>query len=156
MTVRSQNHVHEVADSGKWSQHALTRLESAGFRRGGARRAVIEVLAAEACALSALDIDERLRAGGRRVGRASVYRALEQLGDLDLIHRLDLGAEPARYERADPRGEHHHHMICDECGKVLPFEDAGLERAVTKVSGGAGFEVHDHEIVLHGACDACR
>ena len=140
----------------EWAEHALARLETAGFRRGGARRAVIEVLAAEQCALTALDIDERLRAGERRVGRASVYRTLEQLTDLDLVHKLDLGSETARYERTDPGGEHHHHMVCDQCGKVLPFEDAGLERAVIKVTGGRGFEVRDHEIVLHGACDSCR
>lgn len=139
-----------------WADHALERLTSAGFRRGGARSAVIEVLAAEPCALSALDIDERLRRAGQRVGRASVYRALEQLTELDLVHKLDLGAETARYERSEPDGDHHHHMVCDRCGKVLPFEDPGLERAVTKVTGSAGFEVRDHEIVLHGACERCR
>jgi Fur family transcriptional regulator, ferric uptake regulator len=153
MTARSET---RAAGQRDWAQHALAQLDAAGFRRGGARRAVIEVLAAEPCALSALDIDERLRGGERRVGRASVYRVLEQLTALGLVHKLDLGAETARYERVDPEGEHHHHMVCDECGKVLPFEDPGLERAVTKVSGGAGFRVRDHEIVLHGSCDACR
>jgi len=151
-----RRHSHRATDGARWADHALARLDTAGFRRGGARRAVIQVLAAEPCALSAFDIDERLRAGDRRVGRASVYRALEQLTELDLVHKLDLGSETARYERTDPAGEHHHHMVCDECGKVLPFEDAGLERAVIKVSGGSGFEVRDHEVVLHGACDACR
>jgi Fur family transcriptional regulator, ferric uptake regulator len=145
-----------AAGAATWADHAFATLGAAGFRRGGARKAVIEVLAAEPCALSALDIDERLRQGDRRVGRASVYRALEQLTELGLVHKLDLGAETARYERTDPAGDHHHHMVCDECGKVLPFEDAGIERAVTKVTGGAGFEVRDHEIVLHGACDDCR
>jgi Fur family transcriptional regulator, ferric uptake regulator len=156
MTPDPHTHTGAAVTAADWAEHALGRLGAAGFRQGGARRAVIEVLAAEPCALSALDIDERLRAGERRVGRASVYRALEQLTDLDLVHKLDLGAEPARYERTDPGGEHHHHMICDECGKVLPFEDAAVERAVTSVTGSAGFEVRDHEIVLHGACDACR
>lgn len=156
MTPAGRTHSQaDVAGSG-WAEYALARLEGAGFRRGGARRAVIEVLATERCALTALDIDERLRAGKRRVGRASVYRTLEQLTYLGLVHKLDLGSETARYERTDPGGEHHHHMVCDECGKVLPFEDAGVERAVTKVTGGAGFEVRDHEIVLHGACDDCR
>jgi Fur family ferric uptake transcriptional regulator len=154
--VKPEHRSHARASGSDWAGHALASLESAGFRRGGARAAVIEVLAAEPCALSALDIDERLRATRRRVGRASVYRTLEQLTDLGLVHKLDLGSETARYERTDPGGEHHHHMVCDRCGKVLPFEDAGLERAVTKVTGGAGFEVRDHEIVLHGACDACR
>lgn len=145
-----------AADPEAWQAHAFARLEAAGFRRGGARRAVIEVLAGEPCAVTALDIDERLRGRGRRVGRASVYRALVELGDLGLVHKLDLGSETAQYERTDPGGEHHHHMVCDRCGKVQPFEDAGLERAVTQVSGGRGFEVRDHEIVLHGACEACR
>ena len=117
---------------------------------------MIDAIAAEGCAVSALDLDDRLRDGGRRVGRASVYRTLEQLVDLGLVSRLDLGTETARYERIDPGGEHHHHMVCDTCGKVLPFEDAALERAVTRLTGGRGFEVRDHEIVLHGACGDCR
>lgn len=144
------DHRHE--SSGDWGRHALTRMREAGLRRGGARRAVIEVLANESCALSALEIDDRLDG----VGRASVYRTLSELADLGLVHKLDLGSDTGRYERTEPGGEHHHHMVCDDCGKVLPFSDDGIERAVTKLSGGAGFEVRDHEIVLHGACDACR
>lgn len=144
-----------MGSAAKWSAHALDRLEQAGFRSGGARRAVIEVLAGEGCGLSAPEIDERVRSAHRKVGRASVYRALEQLAELGLVHRLEVGAAHARFERVEPGGEHHHHMVCDGCGKVLPFSDDALESAVMKVSGGAGFEVTDHEIVLHGACSAC-
>lgn len=144
------------ATSRDWAQHASDRLAAAGFRRGGARAAVIDVLAAEGCAISALDIDARLQGYGRRVGRASVYRALEQLSELGLVHKLELGADTTQYERANPGGEHHHHMVCDDCGKVLPFEDDELERAVTRVTGGARFEIRDHEVVLHGACEDCR
>ena len=139
-----------------WAAHALEVLDRAGHRRGGARSAVIDALAADGCAVSALELDERLRASGRAVGRASVYRALEQLAELGLVQRLDLGTETARYERTSPGGEHHHHMVCDACGKVLPFEDPALERAVSRISGGRGFEVREHEVVLHGACGTCR
>ena len=156
----SQPHTHrhggDPGDPRTWAEHALATLEREGYRRGGARRAVIDAIAAEGCAVSALDLDDRLREGGRRVGRASVYRALDQLVELGLVSRLDLGTETARYERVDPGGEHHHHMVCDTCGKVVPFEDAALERAVTRISGGRGFEIRDHDIVLHGACDDCR
>lgn len=140
----------------EWARLALTSLEQAGFRRGGARQAVIDVLAAEPCAVGALEIEERLRTGERRVARASVYRALEQLAELGLVHKLDLGSEAARYERADPGGDHHHHMVCDECGKVLPFSDQALELAVSQIPGRQGFAVREHEVVLHGACDDCR
>lgn len=140
----------------RWVEHAQATLGRAGLRRGGARLAVIEALGESGCAVSALELDERLRRAGRGVGRASVYRALEQLVELGLVQRLDLGTDEARYERAGPGDAHHHHMVCDRCGKVLPFEDPGLERAVSRISGGRGFEVREHEIVLHGACDACR
>lgn len=147
---------HAPGRGESWAEHALERLDAAGFKRGGARRAVIDVLAAERCAVSALAIEDRLRRRGRRVGRASVYRALEQLSELNLVQKLDLGAETASYERTDPAGDHHHHMVCDKCGKVLPFSDRALELAVARLTGEAGFEVRDHEVVLHGACERCR
>jgi Fur family ferric uptake transcriptional regulator len=147
---------HRHTHGGDWSGHALAKLEAAGFKRGGARRAVIEALASAPCAISALDIEEGARDRGRRVGRASVYRALEQLAELGLVHKLDLGSATALYERTEPGGDHHHHMVCDECGKVLPFEDPDLELAVRRVQGSEGFAVREHEIVLHGECDDCR
>ena len=116
---------------------------------------MVELLANQPCALSALDIEERLRDEGRSVGRASVYRALEQLVGLGLITRIDVGDGIARYEAAHPSGEHHHHMICDDCGAVAPFEDAELERSLAQLAGRLSFRVDDHEVVLHGSC-GCR
>lgn len=97
-----------------------------------------------------------MRAEGTRVGIASVYRALEGLDELGLAQRVDLGDGIARYERSDPRGEHHHHLVCDDCGKVEPFEDPGLEEAIERVAGGRGYEVAAHDVVLRGACSDCR
>src|SRR6185436_4741955 len=51
----------------QWSEHALERLSGAGFRRGGARQAVIELLDQQPCALTVLDIEDRLRTGERPV-----------------------------------------------------------------------------------------
>src|SRR5690349_5320970 len=106
-----------------WAAHAQERLAREGYRRGGARRAVIDLLGRQECALTAHEIDERLRVQGHAVGRASVYRALEQLTDLHLVARLEVGQDAARYEAVHPSGEHHHHLVCDRCGRVTPFED---------------------------------
>ena len=150
------DHRHGQSNGGQdWAEFAHEQLGEAGFRRGGARRAVIDVLATGSCGLSAMEIEERLREEGRRAGRASIYRTLEQLVELGVISRLDLAGDTTRYERVDP-GHHHHHMICDSCGKVLPFADPALEDAISAISGGRRFTVRDHEIVLHGACEACR
>jgi Fur family ferric uptake transcriptional regulator len=138
-----------------WTKHALDVLESAGYRSGGARRAVVELLGRQDCCLSAQDIFDRLRSARRPVGIASVYRTLETLADLRLVKRVDAGDGIARYEAATPDGDHHHHLICRDCGKVEAFTDPRLERAIDKVSGGLGYDVDEHEIVLTGACADC-
>jgi Fur family ferric uptake transcriptional regulator len=135
--------------------HALEALHEAGFREGGARRAVVELLGEQDCALSALEIEERLQARDHAVGRASVYRALEQLEGLHLVQRLEMGTGTASYERSSPTGEHHHHLVCERCGAVVPFEDARLERAIAQVSRNASFDVSDHDVTLHGRCQRC-
>src|SRR3954469_788671 len=81
-----------------WAEHADRRLSEAGFRRGGARAAVIALLDRQACALSAYDIEDALRDDGRRVARASVYRVLDELVGLALVTRVDVGQGSTRYE----------------------------------------------------------
>jgi Fur family ferric uptake transcriptional regulator len=138
-----------------WSEHALTRLSDAGYRRGGARQCVIELLDEQSCALSALDIEDQLRArAGRRVGRASIYRVLDELVTLDLISRVEVGDGVARYE--PQRQHHHHHLVCDDCGRLTPFEDAALERAIRVLADRVSFDVSDHDVTLHGSCEHCR
>jgi Fur family ferric uptake transcriptional regulator len=139
-----------------WREHTLMTLASAGYRRGGARNAVVELLEQQHCALTAQEIDDRLRAEGRSVGRASVYRILELLTELRLVQRIDVGQGVARYERHQPDGDHHHHLVCDHCGRVAPFEDPVLEQAIERVSRRLSFAVDDHDVVLHGACGDCR
>ena len=92
----------------------------------------------------------------RRVGIASVYRALEVLDRLDLVHRLDVGDGTARYEAAHPGGEHHHHVVCDRCGRVAQFADDGLEQAIATLSQRLEFAIDQHDVVLRGTCPTCR
>lgn len=139
-----------------WTEHTLNRLAEAGYRRGGARTAVVEMLGRQSCAVSARDIDDALRDNGRAIGRATVYRTLETLAELKLVQRLDLGSGEKRYEPHRPGGEHHHHMVCDRCGNVQPFEDPDLERALEKLAGRVDYVVDEHDVVLHGACGDCR
>jgi Fur family ferric uptake transcriptional regulator len=139
-----------------WIDVTLARLNEAGYRNSSGRRAVVETLGREHCAVSARDIEERLRKSGRDVGRATIYRSLEQLDELHLVSRVDVGDGTARFELRLPGGEHHHHLICDSCGVVEPFEDEDLERAVKRLSSHVDFRVDEHDIVLHGACGRCR
>jgi Fur family transcriptional regulator, ferric uptake regulator len=138
-----------------WEAHAISTLADAGRRAGRARQLVISLLAQQRCCLSANEIFESLRAKDRKIGLASVYRALDELARLQLVQRLEF-ADAARYEPLLPSGEHHHHLMCDDCGKVEPFADGGLERALDRVGGGLGYRVEAHDVLLRGACADCR
>jgi Fur family transcriptional regulator, ferric uptake regulator len=139
-----------------WKGDTLGALRRAGYRSGGARAAVVELLGEQTCCVTAQEIFDELRERGQRVGVASVYRALDVLVERGHVQRIDLGEGTARYEPAHSDGAHHHHLICDGCGKVDAFEDKRLESAIRNVETRLGYEVAGHEVVLHGACADCR
>jgi Fur family transcriptional regulator, ferric uptake regulator len=138
-----------------WAEHAMEALRASSHRRGGARTAVVEALSGHDCAVTALELDDELRRREPPVGRASVYRALEQLEELGLVRRVEVCRGTAGYERIDPDGRHHHHAICRDCGRVVPFEDPSLERAIGKLSKSISFDVTEHDVVLRGRCERC-
>jgi Fur family ferric uptake transcriptional regulator len=143
--------------TGPWMERAEATLAATGHKRGGARRAMLELLEGERCALTAVQIEDALRGRERRrVSRASVYRILDELERLRLVQRVETGQTMVRYERVCESRGHHHHLVCDECGLVMPFSDPGLERAIDRLSGKVPLTVSEHEIVLHGACRDCR
>ena len=146
-------HEHATED---WAERASAALATAGYRRGGARAVLIGLLDEQTCALSAAEMEHALRdRGGRAVARASIYRILEQLEELRLVTRVEVGQGLARFEAA--RGEdHHHHMVCDACGQVIPFEDPELERSIQRLARRVEFDVAEHDVVLHGACADCQ
>jgi Fur family ferric uptake transcriptional regulator len=139
-----------------WSRQALDELRTAGLRRGGARRAVVDYLAAQDCCRSAQEIHEGIAAQGAAVGVASVYRALDTLAELRLVQRVDVGDGIARYEPVHAGGDHHHHVVCHDCGKVEAFHDERLEDAIRRVGDLVDYDVGGHEVVLRGACGDCR
>jgi Fur family ferric uptake transcriptional regulator len=138
-----------------WAQEAHARLAAAGHRTGGARAAVIDALDATGGCLSAHEIGDHLVGEGRRVGTASIYRALATLTEVGALRGRDVGEGVVRYELVHPSGEHHHHMVCDRCGATEPFEDPALERAIARLAARAPYVVADHDVVLRGTCPRC-
>lgn len=141
--------------SGGWANHAQQVLAQNGRHTGQARRALLELLDSQTCALSALEIEDELRASERSVARASIYRILDELERLRLVQKVQVGHDTARYEPLRAGDGHHHHLVCDSCGTITPFTDAGLEDAIRKVSRRLPMDVAEHEIVLRGACESC-
>ena len=138
-----------------WIETTLEALRAKGHRDGSARRTVIELLGRQDCCVTAQEIFDDLRVEGTPVGIASIYRTLEQLTREGFVQRIDVGAGISRFEPLHADGEHHHHLVCDDCGKVEAFADDQLERALRKVEGRTGYSVAGHDVVLRGACRDC-
>ena len=138
-----------------WERSAREALTATGHRAGGAREAVVSLLGRQTCCLSAQEMSDRLREGGRDVGLASIYRALDVLGELGLVQRVEIGDGGAKFEPVVPGGEHHHHAVCDGCGRVTPFEDERLEEQLERLAGRLRHSMSGHDIVIHGDCPRC-
>jgi Fur family transcriptional regulator, ferric uptake regulator len=144
--------MHEQSD---WSTTAIKSLRAQGLRNGGARRIVVEHLGRQNCCTSAQEIFDGIREQGDRVAIASVYRALDQLVELGLVTRVELGDGIARFEPSHADGHHHHHLVCDDCGRVEPFSDPRLETALEHIATRLDYDMRGHEVILHGQCGDC-
>jgi Fur family ferric uptake transcriptional regulator len=139
----------------RWAERAAQALSEAGYRRGGARRAILDLLDEQSCALSAVEIQAALSRRDRDVSRSSVYRIMEELEEIGMLQRVELGQGMVRYEAVRGKPGHHHHLVCDHCGRLQPFTDDGLERAIRRLSDRVPLRVSEHEIVIHGSCETC-
>jgi Fur family ferric uptake transcriptional regulator len=143
------------AENVSWAENAQRVLAESKRHTGAARRVLLELLDSQTCARSVIEIEDALRESNRPIGRASIYRILDELERLRLVQKLQVGQAMARYEPIRGHDEHHHHLVCDNCGVVLPFTDPGLENAIKALSRRVPIDVTEHEIVLHGACQDC-
>jgi Fur family ferric uptake transcriptional regulator len=139
-----------------WADRARDSLRRIGLRRGAARGLVIDYLDGQDCCSSAQQIHAQLRHRGESVGLASVYRILDELAAHALVQRVDVGDGVMRFEPVRGGDGHHHHLVCDDCGKVEAFSDAKLESAIRNVERRSGYLVAAHDVELRGACESCR
>jgi len=133
-------------------------LAEHGFRLTGGRRAVIDVLTAEAAPLSVADIHVRLTK--RRVNLVTVYRAVDLLQRLGLLRAVDTSQGSQRFELAERFTGHHHHLVCQDCGGVQDVDGCVLEPQVLEALGrrmerSLGFRVSHHDLKLLGLCKRC-
>jgi Fur family ferric uptake transcriptional regulator len=132
-----------------------------GYRLTGPRRVVADVLAATREPLTVAQIHQA--AGSDRPNLASVYRAIHLLARIGLARMTDAGRSrpTARYELTEPFAPHHHHLICQACGRIedldgCPVPADALRRLSRRLARAAGFQVTAHELRLFGRCQGCR
>ncbi len=116
------------------------------------RRTVFEILALH----DALTMAELIDKVGAVADRASVYRTIQLFEGLGIVHRLQIGWK-YKLELSDAFVNHHHHLTCLNCGKVIPLnEDATLEKELMKLADENNFEATGHQLEIRGYCSDCQ
>lgn len=118
------------------------------------RAAIKDALEAAAGFRSAQELHDDLKAQGRRVGLTTVYRnlqALSQAGEVDMLRAND---GEIIYRRC-ASGEHHHHLVCTECGTSVELASDEIERWADRVAQSHGFTPVEHTAEVFGVCAAC-
>ena len=138
----------------------VRRIENAFFELSrpntAPRRILVEKLAELARTGEAFSTDElwqRLRAVHGRIGRATVFRSIEQLVESKVLDRVDLPDGARRYRVCG--GSHHHHLVCTMCNRVVDFLECLSAQTIEEIGRRHGFTVEDHKLTVYGTCDSC-
>jgi len=126
-----------------------------GLRSTEQRRVVTEMFFASGGHLSIEDLLDQVRVKEPKIGYATVYRTLKLLKECGLAFERHFGDGVSRYEVAWS-DEHHDHLICVECEKIIEFEDDDIEGLQHQVAAKHGFKLVRHKLELYGVCPDCQ
>jgi Fe2+ or Zn2+ uptake regulation protein len=133
------------------------RLRRADLRYTSGRRAIVELLVSQGHPVSISDIAAELP----EVPRSSAYRHLVDLQGVGLVRRIAASDEFARFELAEDLTEHHHHLLCTGCGRVIdvtptPAFERTVAKMVQELAANQGFEPTSHALDVIGHCADCQ
>lgn len=130
-------------------------LKQHGYKLTRQRRTVLNVIALSREHLTPATIYERVRQEHPDIGLVTIYRTLDILARLGLICEVHAGGSCRSYLIRRP-SEHHHHLICSDCGTVIDFTDCDLSGLEQRLSQETGFKVDSHLLEFLGQCQNCR
>jgi Fur family ferric uptake transcriptional regulator len=132
------------------AEDMLRRLADDGLRVTGQRETVVRAVADKPGAFSPEGLVDELRPGG--IGRATVYRALEQLEKRGMLSRIHM--DGCHGYTVCEEG-HHHHLVCSTCGRVVEIDATAIEAAITRLANDLNFRVATHTLEFSGTCESC-
>jgi len=128
-------------------------LERHGVRATRQRLAVLDALAGEPNDATAQQIHARLHGQGAAIGLATVYRTLALLSEHAIIDALMHRPGEVCYRLCGD--EHHHHLVCSRCHRVVELRDCTLGPWLASLGGEHGFTVSGHTVEVTGTCAEC-
>jgi Fur family ferric uptake transcriptional regulator len=153
MKVIKEKRSRRVADEPEGVFRAC--LAQNGLRLTVQRRDVLTAVLASQGHFAAEELHAALRASGKSVSLATVYRTLGLLCDCGLLRRAPRWEDRQRYESVYGQ-QHHDHMLCVECGRVIEFCDDELEDLQRRICRRHGFAPMERRMGIRGLCRTCR
>jgi len=152
MKLRPHRHPHKKTAA---QLPPARRLRAESRKITGPRRAILAALENEAHPLTIREIHEAI--GKSECDLATIYRSMHLLQKMRIVTRFDFGDSVARYELVrDQHDEHHHHLICTDCAKVVEIDECFPQELEQKIALGNGFAQIRHKLEFFGVCPTCQ
>ncbi|MCX6090949.1 MAG: transcriptional repressor [Candidatus Atribacteria bacterium] len=124
------------------------------------RQAIMEVFEEEKKHLSAEEVYDSLKGKNQKVGIATVYRNLDLLTQMGILHRVYFGDGLEHYE-ITRKPIHHHHLVCNKCGSVIDYselieESEFISKLEQELNTRYNFKIESHQMYFYGLCKKCR
>ena len=136
------------------SADVISTLKSRGYKATRQRKAVLEAIADAGGHLTPGEVYRQVRRKHPSVGLSTVYRTLEVLASLGALCEITAPGNIRTYTLGSP--EHHHHLICSNCGTVVEFTTHGLEELQQRLEMESGFAIEGHVLQFMGQCPDCQ
>lgn len=131
----------------------IERLREAGYKITPPRLAVLQVIEQEGEHLDPAQILRQAQRIHPAIGRATVYRTLELLTQLNIVRPIYVGEHGPTYIRAEGG---HHHLVCSTCGIVIDFDQCMADDMTRDLTDRFGFQIQSHLLEFYGVCTNCQ
>ncbi|WP_417326527.1 Fur family transcriptional regulator [Halarcobacter sp.] len=145
-----------MADSNEVIDELKKIVKQKGLKYTEQREIVLNVLLHADDHLTAEEIYNLVKTKNpdSNIGIATVYRALSFLEEVNLIASINFGVDGKKYE--SNKKEHHDHLICTSCGKIIEFLDDEIEKRQDRIAKKNKFKITSHSMQLYGTCPDCQ
>lgn len=133
----------------------LKHIQKRGLKRTGQRDLILDTFLRTEEHLSSEDLYRLVKKDDPSIGQTTVYRTLKLLTEAGLAREVRFGDGRTHYEH-NYKHQHHDHMICSECGRIIEFFSAELEAIQDAMAAKHRFQVTQHLLRIIGVCAECR
>src|SRR5438445_3294650 len=126
------------------------RLKDRTLKSTGQRDDIARVFFGHGHHISAEELYSEVKKINPHVGYATIYRTLRLLKECELVYERHFNEGQARYEVVSER--HHDHFICDRCGRIIEFQNEGMERLQESIARELKVTLTRHKMELYGLC----